>query len=209
MANLSTLKARIAADLRRNDLTSDIGYAIADAVAEYQGSRFYFNQARDSFTTVAGTEFYESGTDPQDIPDDIAEVDSLTVTVNGRVYQMDKWAFGVSEWINSTSTSRGQPTNWAWYAQKVRLYPVPDNAYTVTISYLQKIAAPTADGDENAWTTEAEILIRSCAKKILYRDVLKNPARAAEAEAAEMNAKRRLKRETFQLDSGYLAASGI
>lgn len=209
MADLATLKSRIASDLRRSDLTTDIAYAIADAVAEYQGRRFAFNQTRDTFLTVAGTDFYVSGEDPEDIPDDIAELDTVSITVSGDTRPVYPASHALLERLISNTTSRGQPSAYAWYQNKLRLYPVPDAAYTITLSYLQKIDAPSSDGDSNAWTTEAETLIRACAKKILCRDVLRNQERAALAEAAEATVFRRLKREARQLETGDLQPSGI
>ncbi len=182
-----------------------VAYAIADAVAEYKGKRFAFNQARDTFDTTAGTEFYTTSV----IPADIGEIDSLTITVNGRRYQLDKWPFGYHERMSNMITSRGQPTAWSWYAQQIRLYPIPDATYTVTISYLQRIDLQALDADSSVWTTQAENLIRACAEKILYRDVIQNPAMYAAAQMAERDAYRRLMREAQQLDSGSLASSGM
>lgn len=205
MATYSTLKSRIALDLKRNDLTARIEYAVADAVAQYQATRFAFNQRRTTFNTAAGTEFYDTGT----IPDDIGEIDALTLTVNGRRVVLDKSPFSVSEWANSSTTSQGQPRTWAWYAQQLRLYPVPDATYTLTLSYLQRIDAPAVDGDSNVWTNEAEPLIRAAAERIVYRDSLRNPAGEQAAASAEAAAYRRLKREAWQLDTGRLLPSGI
>lgn len=208
MATLSTLKARIAADLSRSDLTSRIASAIEDAIYHYQRRRFYFNQARDTFATVAGTEFYTSGTDPEDIPEDVAEVDALTITVSGRRYTLEQASFAELEQISTTTDSRGQPTMWAWYAQQVRLFPVPDAAYTVTMSYLQRIPVPASDGASNAWTTEAEQLIRACATKNIRREQLADDRGAQRAEIQEMNALRRLIMETNKLSTGPLMPSG-
>jgi hypothetical protein len=209
MPDLATLKSRIASDLHRSNLTAVIASAITDAIAEYQGRRFAFNQVRDTFLTVAGQEFYAEGTDPDDIPDDIAELDAVTATINGRRCRLDPWSFGEGETFSTMTTSLGQPTRFAWYAQQIRLYPIPDGAYTVTLSYLQRIAAPASDATSNAWTTEAEQLIRAAVKKSICRDYLRDQPGEAAAERAETQAFRRLKREALQLDTGALAPSGI
>ena len=203
MADLATLKSRIASDLVRTDLTSQIAYAINDAIAEYQGRRFSFNQTRGTFSTVAGTDFYTT------IPTDIAELDTVSLTVSGDTRPIRPASHDQLERLVTNTTSRGQPSLYAWYAEKLRLYPVPDAVYTVTLSYLQKIAAPSTDGTSNEWTTEAEQLIRACAKRILCRDVLRDQEAAMAAAEAEAIAFRRLKREALQLDTGSLAPSGI
>ena len=200
MGTLAEMKDRIARDIHRTDLTTEIGEAIADAVADYQHVRFAFNQVRATFSTVAGTEFYPAPS----IPDDIAEIDSLTVAVNGRSVCLPAWPFGVMEKIQTTTNSRGQPQAWAWYAQQVRLYPIPDAVYVITASYLQRLPVPATS---NAWTTEAEQLIRHSAKKRLCRDLLRDFEGAAAAETAESTAFRRLMRESRQLNTGGLVPS--
>lgn len=190
---------RIAREIHRTDLATEVLEAIADSIADYQHVRFAFNQARDTFNTVAGTEYYTTSS----IPDDIAEIDALTVRVNGRDVKLPSWPYSVMERVQTTTNSQGQPQAWTWYAQQIRLYPIPDAAYTVTLSYLQKLPAP-ASGASNAWTTTAEQLIRASAKKRLCRDNLMDLQGAATAEAAEGQAFRRLMRESRQLNTGGL-----
>lgn len=197
MSTIAEMKDRIAREIHRDDLSAEIAEAIADAVTDYQHVRFAFNQVRDTFVTVAGTEFYTSAT----IPNDIGEVDSLTVEVNGRKVFLPAWPFSVMEKIQTTTNSRGQPQAWSWYAEQIRFYPIPDAAYTVTVSYLQRLPVPT---DTNAWTEEAEQLIRHSAKKRISRDYLRDFEGAASAESAESAAFRRLMRESRQLNTGGL-----
>lgn len=197
MSTLAEMKSRIAREIHRTDLTTEIAEAISDAVADYQHVRFVFNQTRGTFATVAGTEFYTSAI----IPDDIGEIDSITVAVNGRSVSLPAWPYSVMEKIQTTTNSRGQPQAWAWYAEKIRLYPVPDAVYTLTVSYLQRLPVPDAT---NAWTEEAEQLIRASAKKRIARDVLRDMEGAATAESAESAAFRRLMRESRQLNTGGL-----
>ena len=61
MANdLAQMKARIADELgQRTDLTSQISFAISDAISFYNNERFIFNESRDiTFSTVPAQEFY-------------------------------------------------------------------------------------------------------------------------------------------------------
>lgn len=111
MADLATLKSRIASEIHRSDLTSAIAYAIGDAVKQYQSRRFAFNQTRGTFSTVVGTEFYDSLTD-------IASIDTVTMTVNGRKVVLDEWAYGYMERVNTTTNTNNQPWAWSWYDEK-------------------------------------------------------------------------------------------
>lgn len=200
MGTLAVLKSRIASELHRSDLTTSIASAIADAVLHYQSKPFRFNEAIGTFATVAGTERY---TDLSDV----GSIDEVTVTVNGRKVPLDEWTNGYMEAIATTTNTQSQPWAWAWYAEQLRLYPVPDAAYTVTVSYTKQFGVPATDADSNVWTTQAEALIRHAAKKRLYRDVTHDLEAASTAESAEDEALRSLTKDTNRLASGPLRGS--
>lgn len=200
MADLGTLKSRIANEIHRTDLTSDIAYAISDAIKFYQNKRFAFNQTRANFNTVAGTEFYTPFTD-------IGQIDSIVITVNQRKVQLEEWPYLALEEISTTTNTQSQPWSWAWYGEQIRLYPIPDQAYALTISYLKRIDEPATDGTSNEWTEDAEDLIRASAKMRLYRDVLHDDENGIRAASAETTALRRLLRDSRQLVTGGLRGS--
>jgi hypothetical protein len=204
MSNLGILKSRIANELARGDLASEIAYAVDDAVKLYQARRFKFNQARATFSTVIGQEFYGTA---DGLPADIASIEALTLLVNGRKTVLEEWASDVIEHVSTTTNTESQSFAWAWFANQVRLYPIPDQAYPVTLSYTRRIDAPTADGDSNAWTGEAANLIRYAAKRMLAADVIKDDREAAVAAQSEAMELARLKRESQQLTTGGLRAN--
>lgn len=203
MPALSVLKARIASELHRTDLSDDIAYAIADAVAHYKTRRFRFNQARSTFNVTSGTERYGTSV----IPSDIVQVDVLSVTVNGRKYVLREWSNETMERIASTTNTYGQPTAWAWYADEIRFYPIPDATYTVTIQYHKSLAVPSADSSSNAWTNEAEELIRNAAMRRLCMGKLRDPEGAQLAGTYEGEALARLLKEARMVDTGTLKAN--
>ena len=100
-----------------------------------------------------------------------------------------------------TSSTQSQPYSWAWYANQIRLYPIPDSAYTLTISYLQVIDEP-ADGDSNAWTTDAAMLIKHAALEGVFRDRLLNVTMSQVHSAIKDREYARLRKESAQLVSG-------
>src|SRR5262245_11677501 len=55
MATLADLAARIADDLDRSDLASQIGAAIRDAVDHYESERFIFNEAIGTTATLSSS----------------------------------------------------------------------------------------------------------------------------------------------------------
>lgn len=204
MSTLDGLKSRIADELARTDLTSQIANAVSDAIYDYQSTRFAFNQSRESLSTVSGQEFYTS----DDFPAEIIEVDSIRATVNGRTYQLEPWSYNELDRIASTTNTTGQPLAWAWYAEELRIYPVPDGVYTLTISCHKRISAPSGS-NSNQWTDEkvAGQLIRYSALRRLARDYLKDEKEAQQYEAHEVTQLRRLRKESRKLSTGGLAGS--
>jgi hypothetical protein len=94
------------------------------------------------------------------------------------------------------TVASGIPSKYAYYNDTLKLWPTPDAAYTVQITGLAQIDAPTADADENAWTTEARALIVNKTKETLYRGQFRDREAAADAEFEVAKALAKLKRET-------------
>lgn len=204
MSNLGILKARIANELARGDLASEIAYAIDDAVKLYQSRRFRFNQHRATFNTVAGQEFYTSA---DGLPADIAKLETVTLSVNGRKTTLEPWASDVIEDVSTTVNTESQPVAYALFGEQLRLYPVPETVYPVTLAYVRRIDVPLADGDSNAWTREAANLVRQTAKRMLAFEVLKDDAEGQRCLIAEQTELRRLVREANQMTTGGLRAN--
>lgn len=166
--------------------TAVVKSAILTAIAYYERERWWFTEGRtNTFATVASQELYSSS-DASWI-DDVADLDELTITVNGYRYQL---AARTWEWIDArsvTTTSVGQPSDFAYYAQQIRLYPIPDAVYTVRFSGAVPLAVLSADGDTNAWTTTAEALIRARAKWAIFKNTLMDADNAAAAKAEEQD----------------------
>lgn len=196
MADLSDLKTRIASELHRSDLTTQIASAITTAIAFYRSSRFEFNQTQASFNTAASQEVYTTAT----FPDDVGQIDDLRVTVNGRRVDMEPVGFKTLQRISTSTATLGTPSMWAWYAQQLYFYPIPDAIYSVSISYQQRKDAPTVDSDgATIWTNQCEALIRACARKIIARDFTYDEAEFQRMQGAEAEALSVLKRESRQL----------
>lgn len=179
MVTLADLKSRIADDLARSDLTNQIAAAIADAIAHFQTTRFYFNETRaTTFQTVSGQTLY-SAADQANIPL-FFEFDDVFITVTSATYPMRREDADLLEELVSTNGANGDPYAWAWVAQSIRVYPIPNATRTIRIVGAIKQAAPTDDTDStNVWITEAFELIRSYAKGLLYAHVIKDAASTA------------------------------
>jgi len=154
---------------------SPIKNAIQSAIAKWERERFYFNEAYNYagtplFATIAGQEIYGVA-DNAGIAT-APEIDSLRPTISGtrRVLIRRSWAY--LDDISPLSSARGQPSEWAYFAEQIRLYPIPDAVYPIAASRVQRVAALSADADTNVWTTDALDLIRCEAKLILAQEVL-------------------------------------
>lgn len=191
MATYLDMISRVADESLRADMGDQIKLCIQEAIGHYEVERFWFNQFRDRvFATVPGQEFYGQA-DLADIPH-VLEFDAVTLTVGTMRWPLAKTGYVEIENWNADASSRGQPTHYAYWGQQIRLYPVPDSPYQIRLSGLFKLPALVADGDQNAWTQDAEDLIRHRAKSILYSQYLRDDANAARAAAMEAAAHERL-----------------
>ena len=183
MSTLADMKARIADELVRSDLDSQIALAINEAVAYFQKQRFYFNETRDiTFNTVANQYIY-TASDESDIPF-LYDVDAMFILISTSNYRMKR--IFPDEWeLLSRPQIKGQPYRYAYMEQKIYLYPIPTQVYEIRIQGFAKVAGPASDSEaNNVWMNDAEPVIRHHAKKILYRDVLFDYEKAQASQAA-------------------------
>lgn len=150
---------------------SPVKNAIQSAIARWEREPFYFNEDYDTsfFSTANGTEVYTSVTSTK--ISTLLNIYRLHVTVAGSRYALVRrtWAYMDD---SAVSTTTGAPMDFAYFAQQIRLNPIPDAIYVVAASYMKRLSALSADSDTNGWTTDGFDLIRSEAKRILAREVL-------------------------------------
>lgn len=189
MSTLGDLKAEIADDLARTDLTSQIANAITAAIKRFQNRRFYFNETRSTtFTTADGQSTYSSS-DSADIPK-FARLDMVSLEdTNGEQYTLTPYSIERMESLLDNSAANGRPWGYLYFEESFRLYPTPDAAYTVRpIGTIMK-DAPATDGEaNNVWMTDAYELIRCRAKAYLAAHVLRDPELAQVMVQAEGDA---------------------
>lgn len=205
MANtLGDLKAKIASDIER-DLTDEttstrtwedeIESSIFDAIALQKSKQYWFMQQPTSAeitSSCSTTSSYVSE------PTGLVQIDSLRLTVNSQKQSIDPVSFAEMESLHDgNTTDTGEPFKYCRYGQRVRLYPSPNETYTLTWSGLFDDAAMDDDADITIWTTvgKGELLIRCQAKVILYRDYIKAYADVPAAIAALKEVENALDRE--------------
>lgn len=201
MGTLLDLKTRIASDLSRDDLTSQIGNAVSDAIKFYERQRFWFNTTRNlTFNTVAGQTAYGTAALSQ-IPN-LVKIDALYLTQGSSIFALDWYEANDFEILENGSTGAGKPDAFTYVDQEIRLWPRPNAIYSMRIHALYRLPALT-DGATNAWTDAAEELIRSHAKMLLFMDLMGD-----DEGAARMQAKIPFLLDALRSESSMRSASG-
>lgn len=196
MSTLTIMKARVASELRRSDLTSQIAYAITDAIEKYQAERFFFNESRSvTFNTIANTEFYTEVNAPGIAS--FAKIDFVVLRDGDIIYSLDDKSPEEIEVDSENATMTGMPGNYCYYGEQLRLYPVPDAIYPIRAGILKIIDAPASDSEaNNPWMTHAKALIRAEAKYQLALHVIRDRELAGDMQAAAEIALADLRRAT-------------
>ena len=174
-------------------LLPQIKNAIQDAIALYEPNRFYFNQTVGFFSTVANQQYYRAA-DFADIPL-LIEIDALKLTIQGVQSPLDAADFGQMD-ATQSGAYVGVPRAYSYYGQELRLFPIPDAVYPLTMHYHHRLTPLVAGTDTNAWMTDGEMLIRQTAKGMLALDVLQEANLAQGAQILADKALARLQMET-------------
>lgn len=190
MVTFATQKTRIASEMVRNDIASGgaretlLEQHYQDAVEHYANEKFWFNSIRTTVNTVADT-----ATVP--IPLTVRRVERVRLDA----YERELREVGINE-LPDDSDVTGIPTVYCYYNDSLRLHPVPDAIYTLTLYGVSKVAAPTIGADDNIWTNEAAPLIRAHTKMTLARGLYRDPEGTQFALAEVKDTYDRIRRET-------------
>ena len=190
MTTYAIMKARIADEFVNESITTaQIENAIKTAIKHYEREGFWFNQKTGTFATVASQETYASA-DNADIPY-IVRIDTMRSSFGNILKPL------TNEQIEDMQDGsiEGSPGFYTRYENEIRLYPIPDTAYTITMGYVYKLTTLAADADTNAWTDECEELTRQAAKRILCTDILMQDDMAQRYAELERVAYDRIRKE--------------
>lgn len=180
--DLATMKARIARELARTDLTTDIADAIYTAISAYQNTRFRFSDtipnAPPTFPTEIGRFIYTS-TDNANIST-LMKIDYVLIQIGNTLQELARTSAEGIKLYNQVNTMAGQPSSYAYEGNQLLLAAVPSSVWTVTLGLFRNIDAPASDDEAgNPWMTDAELLIRSRAKYEIAVHRTRNPVMAA------------------------------
>ncbi len=191
MKTFQIMYDRIATELRRSNLVSEIKDAINDAIDEASKNRFYFNEMRGlTFNTVSATEYYDD--------QGIVEIDAIYTVIAGSRRELREALDTEIDCLSEGNVQIGQPFKYARRGTEFRLYPVPDAAYTVVFNGYGKLSpSPLVNPtDTNAWVNDSERYIRALAKSYVFRDVIRDAGEATLYAAMAEDYKQELLEET-------------
>jgi hypothetical protein len=209
MTTYGVMQARIADELARTDLTTQIQTAILSAIKHHERREFYFNQKTATFSTVASQEYYGSS--------DLADIPNI-ILLRGAVIDLGtnaKEPLDVVQWEEidcaQTGAITGDPSAMALFKQQIRLYPIPTAVRTITLGYVYRLTSLSVSADTNAWTTDAEELIRNRAKYDLGISIVRavGDDELARWRNEEMEVLNDLKRETRMRRGNVLLGTDV
>ena len=189
----------ILTELARSDtsITAVVEREFIKAIEFYAIERFWFNEARISFT-ASNTIYYPlSG-----LSAGMVEIDQLSVTVNSTVIDLCPTTHQELQRMDASGTT-GYPTHWSIFAEQIRLYPkaASGSTYQVDLLGTKELASLTVSTQTNAWTTEALNLIAARVEKIVSARKFKDFDAAQMYQVAETQEHERLKMRTERLGS--------
>lgn len=138
-----------------------------DVFNEY---RLPFMEATQGYTLTAGVSDITDGTG---LPANYVQALDLLLTSDGQekplVYQDVRYIDGNYPDADDTGTHpAGIPELWYNYADTIRVYTTPDDAYTVTLRYYKKPTELTSDADVPEVPSEfGELLVAGAAYRVL------------------------------------------
>src|SRR5262245_31745799 len=138
MPTLGDLKAKVASDLRRTNLTAEIADAILDAINDHDTERFWWNETGPTVYTLTVSPGAGSGTTgpgnsaagdiyqltPQAPIQEFIRIDCVRALLPGVWYTLKQTDWNTIENLYST-LSNGQPSWWAYSGGYLRIYPIP------------------------------------------------------------------------------------
>ena len=214
MATLAQIKADIADDIddTTGEYSAQIAKAVFEAIRYCERETYYWNETRDiTFPTVDAQEWYDAA-DNANIPT-LVNIDyAFREDANNVRLFLNYDTPQALEILADNSAIRGEPMSYTYFGQRIRLYPIPDTQpFTIRLQVGPYRLAPLVnDSDSNAWTIEAQDMIKARAKYIVCKNTLKDVNMATEALNDFNDQNAALKAETSSRNgSGYIQATSF
>ena len=198
MSDTNAMRARIAAELHdRTDLAGPINREINSAIRHYESTRVRWNEFFDTAiaTTVAATRTYS-------LPASFIGFDTVKLKYNDAFVPVYSRTWEeIDRRDRDITGTTGLPTRFTVRGNIIRLFPVPNGAYTLIGSGIQRFGltsltgsycgsmtmTPTSTASHNnrlnGWFTDGEELIRARARAAVEINYLRDERAILEAGA--------------------------
>ena len=129
-----------------------------------------FMQAVQNYTVTANISDITNGTG---LPTNYIQAISLVLTTDGQEKLIEFLPYRVLDTLYPDPTdtlayTTGVPIYWYFYNDTIRLFPAPDQAFTLTLQYNKKPTELTADSDVPEIPSEfREVLVMGAAYRVL------------------------------------------
>lgn len=209
MVTFLELQNKIAFDLRGLNTAAETGFvaqikdAINQAIDSLSSTMFWFNCQVSYTTTNPNQPLAEYYSLPVDYKTLICDP-SLVTTDNNKRRVLSRVTNNDIDELNSTK-QKDIPRFYTIIADQLRLSPIPNGVYTITINYVKKFPVLVNDTDTNVWLDEAVDLIRFKADRRLAILPLRNSRMAQELQQFIEEAEDILNKKTLN----WLATEGI
>lgn len=211
MTSVANMRTRIAEEMNRkpSDIIGSpslsvglvINREINSAVKHYESMRVWWTEVKDWYiaSTVDGTKYYS-------LTSDFLKMDTLVVHRSGAAIPLTPKTWNeIVDMDRSIPGATGLPVDYVVYANQLRLFPVPDGAYSLVGAYIRRTLptsltgsytnttchSPTSTASHNnrlgGWYEHGEELIRHRARAAVEINYLRDTN--ARTEAAILEAK--------------------
>ena len=179
--------------LNRSDMTDETKRAVYASIRYHERERWPWNETVSTLTAVASQSYIS-------LPTDLLVFDSLQFTNSSADYALSRRTFKEIQEMRVVRTTGPWPTDYAIYANRIELFPIPDSAYTLPCYYIKQLTTLSADTDTNKWLSAAEDIIVYHATALLWGTTLRNTQQAqifGQLETTALNKLRSYRNQNF------------
>lgn len=188
MTTLLDVRNRVADQLARSDLSTQIDREIQLAITRYNRKVTWLHEVRHATLTGVGAQTWytnidvSTGAGPQSVTgrtavsvQDVQKVDYIRDADGEYLKQMHYTDF---ERLFDTTATTGRSTYFALYAGQIGLWPQPAASETFTLSVAVKPIVPSLAADTSIWFEQAQELIENATAAAICRKFIQDGERA-------------------------------
>jgi hypothetical protein len=172
------MQSRVAGDLRRTNLATQINDKIIEACEHFQDDAFWDNEEiAISIPSVASQQAYP-------LPVDFSKlIGPIRVTYNGVTVPLEVITLDELRELDSNASIPldGVPTRYNLFNNTFVTWPRPDkDTYLFDLDYVSNLAPPVNQSDTGFWMNQARHLIAHYAMGLIWKSVIRDQQKAAD-----------------------------